>query len=156
MVYDNGVITQVEMAQFGGNVIKEISQQLNCCASHNLTVLSLCPLIAGPSHYVTLSHASYICVATLLQSSVTMSGYIFSCPSEKRGDSSTHWLTHCHCWKTLQESHPRDLWPLRHLIRVMRRHEQTKKRDSYDEEYRDKDNDKDKYRDKDSDKDKYI
>ena len=26
----NGVITQVEMAQFGGNVIKEISQQWNC------------------------------------------------------------------------------------------------------------------------------
>ena len=26
----NGVITQVEMAQFRGNVIKEISQQWNC------------------------------------------------------------------------------------------------------------------------------
>ena len=43
------------------------------------------------------------------------------------------------------KSDPRDLWPLQHLIRVMRRHDQTKKRDNYNDKYRDKDNDKDKY-----------
>ena len=43
--------------------------------------------------------------------------------------------------KTQQESDPRDLLSLRHLIRVMRRHDLTKKRDKY----KDKDNDKDKY-----------
>ena len=43
------------------------------------------------------------------------------------------------------KSDPKDLWPLQHLIRVMRRHDQTKKRDNYNDKYRDKDNDKDKY-----------
>ena len=37
------------------------------------------------------------------------------------------------------KSDPRDLWHLQHLIRVMRRHDQTKKRDNYNDKYRDKD-----------------
>ena len=45
---------------------------------------------------------------------------------------TSHWMT---------ESYPGDLWPLRHLFRVMRRHDMTKKID--------KDNDKDKDKDKD-------
>ena len=49
-------------------------------------------------------------------------------------------------WGTPSKSDPRDLWPLRHLIRVMIRHDLTQK----------KDNDKDKYKDKDNDKYKYI
>ena len=48
-----------------------------------------------------------------------------------------------HILRTPSESDLRDLWPLRHSIRVMRRHDLTKK-----------DNDKDKY--KDNDNDKYI
>ena len=44
-------------------------------------------------------------------------------------------------------SDPTDLWPLRHLLRVMRRHDMTKKID------KDKDKDNDKYRDKNNDKD---
>ena len=44
---------------------------------------------------------------------------------------------------TTLQSDPRDLWPLTHLIRVMMRHDLTKK-------------DNDKYKDKDKDKDKYI
>ena len=43
------------------------------------------------------------------------------------------------------KSDPRDLWPLRHLIRVMRRLDLNKKH-----------NDKEKYKDKHNDKDKYI
>ena len=43
------------------------------------------------------------------------------------------------------KSDPSDLWPLRHLIRMMRRHDQTKK-----------DNDKDKYKYMDNYTDKYI
>ena len=55
-------------------------------------------------------------------------------------DSVTEWLSH---WLTEDFTNwhskrvPRDLWPLRHLFRVMRRHDMTKK------------NDKDKYKDKD-------
>ena len=49
--------------------------------------------------------------------------------------------------RTPSKSDPRDLWPLRHLIRVMRWHDLTKK---------DNDKDKDKDKDKDNDKDKYI
>ena len=52
--------------------------------------------------------------------------------------------------RTPSESDPRDLWPLRHLIRVMRGHDLTRKKDN------DKDNDKDKDKDKDNNKDKYI
>ena len=52
---------------------------------------------------------------------------IFSCPKQfNRG--SCHWLTNSryfYFWHT--KSDPRDLWPLRHLIRVMRRHDLTAK-----------------------------
>ena len=48
--------------------------------------------------------------------------------------------------RTPPKSNPRDLWPLRHLFRVMRRHDMTKK--IYKDKYKDKYNDKDK--------DKYI
>ena len=44
--------------------------------------------------------------------------------------------------RTPPKSNPRDLWPLRHLFRVMRRHDMTKKIDK--DKYKDKDNDKDK------------
>ena len=79
------------------------------------------------------------------------------------------------------KSHPRDLWPLRHLFRVMRRYDMTQKidkdkdilrtspkshpRDLWPLRYlfrvmrrpdQKKDNDKYKYKDKDIDKDKYI
>ena len=40
----------------------------------------------------------------------------------------TDWVTESHCWKPPPESNPRDLWPLRHLIRVMRRHNLAKKK----------------------------
>ena len=40
------------------------------------------------------------------------------------------------------KSDPRDLRPLRHLIRAMRKHDMTKK--NYKDKYKDKDNDKDK------------
>ena len=40
--------------------------------------------------------------------------------------------------RTPPKSNPRDLWPLRHMFRVMRKHDMTKKID------KDKDNDKDK------------
>ena len=43
------------------------------------------------------------------------------------------------------QSNPRDLWPLRHLIRVMRQHDLTTKKDNDIDKYEDKDNDKDKY-----------
>ena len=46
----------------------------------------------------------------------------------------------------LQRAIPETCDPLRHLIRVRRRDDLTKK----------KDNDKDRYKDKDNDKDKYI
>ena len=52
MLVYNGVITQVEMAQFGGNVIKEISQQLNCCASQNCDDAFF---TLPPSHFAGLS-----------------------------------------------------------------------------------------------------
>ena len=41
--------------------------------------------------------------------------------------SLTHSLTKRHFWKSLPQSTLRDLWPLRHVIRVMRRHDLTKK-----------------------------
>ena len=60
-------------------------------------------------------------------------GCIFSCPKQLNRwpcHSLTHWLTHWltdwqyfYFWHT--KSAPRDLWPLRHLIRVMRRHDLT-------------------------------
>ena len=43
--------------------------------------------------------------------------------------------------RTPPKSNPRDLWPLRHLFRVMRRHDMTKKIDK--DKYKYKDNDKD-------------
>jgi len=43
------------------------------------------------------------------------------------------------------QSDPGALWPLRHLIRVMRRPDLTKKKHNDKEKYKDKDNDKDKY-----------
>ena len=43
--------------------------------------------------------------------------------------------------RTPPKSHPRDLLPLRHLFRVMRKHDMTKKIDK--DKYKDKDNDKD-------------
>ena len=59
--------------------------------------------------------------------------------------SLTAWLTDWATFlKTQQQCDPRDLWPLRHLIRVMRGH------DLHQQKY----DDKDKY--KDDDKDKYI
>ena len=51
----NGVITQVEMAQFGWNVIKEISQQLNCCASPPSTWLWCCLYFARLGPLSTMS-----------------------------------------------------------------------------------------------------
>ena len=44
--------------------------------------------------------------------------------------------------RTPPKSHPRDLWPLRNLFRVMRRHDMTKKIDK--DKYKEKDNDKNK------------
>ena len=44
--------------------------------------------------------------------------------------------------RTPPKSNPRDLWPLKHLFRVMRRHDMTKK--NYKDKYKDKDKDKDK------------
>ena len=53
MVYNNGVITEVEMVQFRGNVIKEISQQLNCCTRTTvMMVFILPPYLQGWVHYV--------------------------------------------------------------------------------------------------------
>ena len=43
-------------------------------------------------------------------------------------DSLTHWLTDSLFWKTLPKSTLRNLWPLRHVIRVMRRHDLTNKK----------------------------
>ena len=51
--------------------------------------------------------------------------YRFPCHSLTH--SLTHWLTDCLFWKTLPKSTLRDLWPLRHVIRVTRRHELTNK-----------------------------
>ena len=50
-------------------------------------------------------------------------------------------------WRTPSKSDPRDLWPLRHLIGVMKGHYRTKKENAKDK-YKDKDkeNDKDKYK----------
>ena len=72
---------------------------------------------------------------------------IFSCPEQLN-------RTHCpsvpltkltiRVFTTLQ-SDPRDLWPLRHLIRVMKRHDMTKKIDK--DKYKGKDNDNDKDKD---------
>ena len=48
--------------------------------------------------------------------------------NSSKGDLVTHSLTHWgyfYFWHT--KSGPRDLWPLRHLIRVMRRHDLTEK-----------------------------
>ena len=75
--------------------------------------------------------------------------FLFSCPDESLRqlytypcNSLTDWLTH---WQTSYfltlKSNPRDLWPLRHLFRVMRRHDMTKRIDK--DKYKDKDNDKD-------------
>ena len=53
--------------------------------------------------------------------------YVFSCP-EQLNRWPCHSLTHSqyfYFWHTKND--PRDLWPLRHLIRVMRRHELTEK-----------------------------
>ena len=44
--------------------------------------------------------------------------------------------------RTPPKSNPRDLWPLRHLFRVMKRQDMTKK--NYKDKYKEKDNDKDK------------
>ena len=41
--------------------------------------------------------------------------------------------------RAYSKSEFRDLWPLQHLIRVMRRDDQTKNRDNYNDIYRDKD-----------------
>ena len=76
--------------------------------------------------------------------------FLFSCPADSSiGDLVTHsltqWVSETPFEKTQQQSDPRDLQPLRHLIRVMRRYDLTKK----------KDNDKDKDKDKDNYKDKY-
>ena len=35
----------------------------------------------------------------------------------------TNWLTTRHCWKTLPYSTLRDLWPMRHVMIVMMRHD---------------------------------
>ena len=51
--------------------------------------------------------------------------WVFSCP-EQLNRWPCHWLTEWLLILTLQ-SDPRDLWHLRHLIRVMRRHDLTKK-----------------------------
>ena len=53
--------------------------------------------------------------------------------------------------RTPPKSNPRDLWPLRHLFRVMRRHDMTKKIDK--DKYKDKDNDNDNDKDNDNDND---
>ena len=55
---------------------------------------------------------------------------LFSCPEQLNRwpcHSLTHWVTHWLLLLTLQ-SDPRDLRPLRHLIRVMKRHDMTKKK----------------------------
>ena len=54
--------------------------------------------------------------------------HIFSVQNISIGDLITDWLSHWqyfYFWDT--KSDPRDVWPLRHLIRVMRRHDLTKK-----------------------------
>ena len=56
-----------------------------------------------------------VCQETFL--AVTWQLYRFPC----------HSLTHCHCWKTLL----RALWPLRHSIRVTRRHGLSKEKTRY-------------------------
>ena len=53
--------------------------------------------------------------------------FIFSCP-EQLNRWPCHWLSHSqyfYFWHT--KSDPRDLWPLRNLIRMMRRHDLTEK-----------------------------
>ena len=70
---------------------------------------------------------------------------IFSCP-EQLNRWPCHSLTNSGYftnWHT--KSDPRDLWLLRHLIRVMRKHDLTKKKDNDNDKYKNKDNDKDKY-----------
>ena len=64
--------------------------------------------------------SNLIIVAVFL--AVTWQLYRFPC------HSVTQSLSHCHCWKTLPKSTLRDLWPLRHVIRVMRRHDLTNKK----------------------------
>ena len=61
---------------------------------------------------------------------VTWQLYRFPCHSltDSLTHSLTDSLTHCHFWKTLPKSTLRDLWPLRHVIRVMRRHDLTNKK----------------------------
>ena len=40
----------------------------------------------------------------------------------------TEWVTSTHCWKTLPYSTPRYLWSLKHLNKLMRRHDLTNKK----------------------------
>ena len=47
--------------------------------------------------------------------------------------------------RTPPKSNPRDLWPFRHLFRVMKRQDMTKK--NYKDKYKEKDIDKDKDKD---------
>ena len=66
--------------------------------------------------------------------------FLFSCP-EQLNRWPCHWLTHSVTQSlrvllllTLQTD-PRDLRPLRHLIRVMKRHDLTEKRPTYQHTY---------------------
>ena len=71
----------------------------------------------------------YWCLFHLGQTHPPLQHYFLAVHNSSIGDlvtdSLTHWLTedftNCH-----SKSDPRDLWPLRHLIRVMRRHYLTK------------------------------
>jgi len=70
-------------------------------------------------------HVDFQCLCQLLIN------HLFSCPKQLNRwpcHSLTHWLTHSltdwqyfYFWHT--KSDPRDLWPLRHFIRVMRKHD---------------------------------
>ena len=69
-------------------------------------------------------------------------GHVFSCPDFRLRQLYTypcHSLTESQGFYFLTlKSNPRDLWPLRHLIRVMRRHDLTKKIEFFFEHFSNK------------------
>ena len=79
-----------------------------------------------PHRYLTHSHnfAPFFIVLNFSLFFSIIIYHFFSCP-EQLNRWPCHWVTHL-LILTLRNN-PRDFWPLRHLIRVMRRHDLTQK-----------------------------